>query len=128
MENLLGKRLKEARLNADMLQREVAEKIGIGHAAISQYEKGNRNPDPETLSKIANLYGVSVDWLLDRPSDQVSQNEEKLSVVDLEKIVEMINDGKAHYGGRRLTKEDSRFITDFIQFAIQRKKHDEEND
>jgi transcriptional regulator with XRE-family HTH domain len=64
--NLLGKRLREARIKINIMQKEAAQKIGISNVALSQYEKGIRNPDPNTLSKLADLYGVSVDWLLER--------------------------------------------------------------
>lgn len=59
-------RLKEARMKANLLQKDAAEKIGISNVTLSQYEKGVRNPDPQTLSKIADVYNVSVDWLLNR--------------------------------------------------------------
>jgi len=64
--NILGERLREARLKANLMQKDAAKKIGISNVTLSQYEKGIRNPDPNTLIKLANLYGVSIDWLLGR--------------------------------------------------------------
>lgn len=63
---MLPKRLKEARMKAGMIQKEAAKKLEISNVTLSQYEKGIRNPDPETLSNLADLYNVSVDWLLGR--------------------------------------------------------------
>ncbi|TCS95443.1 UTRA domain-containing protein [Hazenella coriacea] len=53
-------------MKANMLQKDAAREIGISNVTLSQYEKGIRNPDPETLLKLADLYNVSIDWLLGR--------------------------------------------------------------
>ncbi|WP_051272273.1 helix-turn-helix domain-containing protein [Shimazuella kribbensis] len=63
---ILAQRLKEARVAANFKQKEAAEKIEISNGSLSLYEKGRRDPDPQTLSKLADLYNVSVDWLLGR--------------------------------------------------------------
>ena len=66
MSSILPQRLKEARIAANLKQKEAAEKIEISNGSLSLYEKGKRGPDPETLTKLADLYNVSVDWLLGR--------------------------------------------------------------
>jgi transcriptional regulator with XRE-family HTH domain len=63
---LLPERLKEARLAANLRQKEAAKKLKISGSSLSHYESGERDPDTETLTKLANLYNVSVDWLLGR--------------------------------------------------------------
>ncbi|WP_342778517.1 helix-turn-helix transcriptional regulator [Paenibacillus sinopodophylli] len=40
--------------------------LGISRAAISHYEKNRREPDSETLSKFADSYQVTVDYLVGR--------------------------------------------------------------
>ncbi|MCP1134380.1 helix-turn-helix domain-containing protein [Paenibacillus polysaccharolyticus] len=59
----LGSRLKKARMNKRLTQQEVANKIDVSNGAISGYERNYRDPDTETLKKLANLYEVSLDWL-----------------------------------------------------------------
>lgn len=56
-------RLKYARETAEMSQREVARTIGISQAMICQYETGKSEPPIEMIGKLANLYGVSVNFL-----------------------------------------------------------------
>lgn len=130
---MLGKRLKVARMEANLMQKEAAQKLGISNTTLSQYEKGQRNPDPTTLSKLANLYGVSVDWLLDRKLEksQDNLNEDKdttLSILDLEEAIEKIEKGKVHFGGHYLKEEDREFIAKMIRLAIERKyKGDEKS-
>lgn len=58
------KKLKAARIKTGFTQREVAKEIKINHSTIASYETGRTQPDYETLGKLADFYGVSVDWLL----------------------------------------------------------------
>lgn len=73
MMKVLGYRLKLARQHKNMTQMEVAEKLGISNGTLSGYERNYRDPDTETLAKLAELYGVSVDWLTGR-TDHPSSN------------------------------------------------------
>lgn len=59
--------LKAARKKSGKTQKEVAEGIGIGQGTYKNYETGAREPNGETLVAIANLFGVSTDYLLGRP-------------------------------------------------------------
>lgn len=56
-------RLKKAREDIGMTQREVAKETGISQPSIAQYETGTREPDIETLGILINFYQVSADWL-----------------------------------------------------------------
>lgn len=59
-----GKRLAEARRQKDMTQMELAERLGISFQAVSSWERGNAMPDIAKLPDIADILGVSVDYLL----------------------------------------------------------------
>ncbi|BCS80621.1 helix-turn-helix domain-containing protein [Anaerocellum diazotrophicum] len=63
-ENIFAMRLKELREKANLTQNELAEKLGIGRATLSNYELGVRKPDIDTLQKIAMYFDVSSDYLL----------------------------------------------------------------
>lgn len=63
-------RLKELRKAKGLTTTELGEIIGCSNPTITNYERGNRKPDPETLIKLADYFGVSVDYLLGR--DNVS--------------------------------------------------------
>ncbi|RCW44268.1 helix-turn-helix domain-containing protein [Paenibacillus prosopidis] len=62
----LGERLKYAREKKRYTQIEVAEKLDISNGAISGYERNYRDPDTDTLNKLATLYDVTPNWLLGR--------------------------------------------------------------
>lgn len=59
-----GQRIKTARKQAGMTQSELANKLNIPYQSISQWERDVRNPKRETLQRIADALGVSVDYLL----------------------------------------------------------------
>ena len=44
-------------------RRVVSELCGLHTNAISRYERGEALPDADTLFKLADYYGVSMDWL-----------------------------------------------------------------
>lgn len=47
-----------------MSQKEVAEKLGLSDAVLSNYERNLREPDFETLINLSKLFNVSTDYLL----------------------------------------------------------------
>lgn len=60
------KRLKELRQAKGVYQKEIAEYLGISRPAYTQYESERRVPDADTLVRIAEYFGVTVDYLLGR--------------------------------------------------------------
>lgn len=57
-------KLKKARNDTGLTQREVAEELKISKSTIASYETGRTQPDIEMLGTLADFYNVSVDWLL----------------------------------------------------------------
>jgi transcriptional regulator with XRE-family HTH domain len=69
MENkMFQKRLKELRKEKKLSQEELGEVINVSGRTISYFEAGERTPSPEILSKLADIFKVSVDYLLGRTS------------------------------------------------------------
>lgn len=58
------KRIKERREQIDLTQRELAEAVGVAVPTISMYENGKREPDGQTMTRLASVLGCSVDYLL----------------------------------------------------------------
>lgn len=73
---ILGKRLREARGNTGLNQIEAAKKLGISNGTLSGYERNYRDPDTEILHKMADLYDVSVDWLVGKSEEPSMSGEE----------------------------------------------------
>ncbi len=58
--------LKKSREFRHFTQAQMAEKLGITSTAYQNYEYGKREPNNDLLCKIANLLGVTTDYLLGR--------------------------------------------------------------
>lgn len=61
---LLKDRLKELRLENNLLQKDIANKLNLTTSAYGYYEQGKRVPDSETIKILSNFYNVSSDYLL----------------------------------------------------------------
>lgn len=66
----LSVRLKQLRLDKQLRQEQVARLVGVSKGAISAYETDIRQPSYDVLIRLANLYRVSVDYLLGRTDDR----------------------------------------------------------
>ncbi len=62
----MERRFKEARLLKGYKLIDCAEKLGVGQPTLSAWERGAKNPTLENLEAMADLYEVSVDYLLGR--------------------------------------------------------------
>ena len=59
-----GLRLKALRKQVGLTQQQLATQLGITKSVVSFYELQARSPSPEVLSKIAQIFHVSADYLL----------------------------------------------------------------
>lgn len=63
---MIGDRIKQIRKEHNLTQNQFASLFGLYDSTISQYENGKREPEYDTIIKIANQFNVSIDWLLGR--------------------------------------------------------------
>ncbi len=59
-----GEKLKTLRKQAGMTQTELARRLNITKSVVSYYELQERNPSPDTLIKLADIFHVTTDYLL----------------------------------------------------------------
>lgn len=59
-----AQRLKELRLDNSLTQAELANALSVDQRTVSNWEKGIREPDFESLMKIARYFNISADYLL----------------------------------------------------------------
>lgn len=60
------RRIRDLREDKDLTQQQVADMLFINRRTYASYENGINSMTPETLIKIADLYDVSIDYLLER--------------------------------------------------------------
>lgn len=84
-----GEKLKVLRTGQKLSQRELAERLGVAKSVISYYESGDRYPSYDVLVRMAHLFHVTTDYLLDM--DKVrSVDVSNLSEEEIDVIIQMI--------------------------------------
>ena len=64
------RRIRDLREDADLTQRAVGEAINVPQRTYAYYESGQRMIPPRVLIALADLYRVSIDYLLERADDR----------------------------------------------------------
>ena len=67
---MLGARIAALRREAGLNQAELAQRLQISPSAVGMYEQGRREPSADTLVAMAQLFGVSVDYLMSRTNSK----------------------------------------------------------
>ncbi len=88
----LGSKIKELRLERKMLQKELALYLKVSTGTVCNYEKNTHFPDGDTLCRIADLFGVSIDYLMGRTSFRYGLEILRQEISDGYPIAELIND------------------------------------
>lgn len=127
---MLGKRLKMLRESNNLTQIELGKILGVGNVTLSQYEKGDRNPDYDTLLRIADYFNVSTDYLLGKTdlknySDYhpaLTAKDERDIQKELEKMMADLDSGQsgpAFYGGNMdLSEYDREVLKGSLEQAL----------
>ena len=63
---MVGQRIKQLRKEYNLTQQQFAELINLKNSTISLYENEKRQPEFQTLVKIADYFNVTIDWLFGR--------------------------------------------------------------
>lgn len=67
----LGETLKKLRMENHLRQEQVARLVGVDRSSVSLWENDQRQPSYGTLVRLANLYGVTTDYLLGQSVDRL---------------------------------------------------------
>lgn len=67
--NIFCERVKELRIEHNLTQKQLADKLQTTNSSVCDWEKGRSQPDLKTLANMAQLFQVSVDYLLGLKDD-----------------------------------------------------------
>ena len=111
------KSLKSLRLQHGYTQKELASKLHVAQNTLCNWENGNRTVDEPTLQKLADVFNVSVDYLLGRTDVKKADTSEDVSAEFLatlspetQKVNELFN---------RLSEEKKTEALRFLDFLLQ---------
>ena len=79
-----GELLKRLRMNANLTQKELGDRLYVSKHMVSYYEHSLRYPSADVLKRMAEVFNVSVDYLLEREKKVQTLNLKGLSDKDIE--------------------------------------------
>ena len=82
-------KMRNLRKNSQMLQSDLADKLNVSTSTIGMWEQGRNKPDDECITKMAQIFNVSTDYLLD---NEVSQDFKRQSKENQE-LLNKLSDG-----------------------------------
>lgn len=116
---MLGKKISYLRKDRKLSQRELAKDLNIGNSTLAMYELEKREPDFDTLQKIADYFDVSTDYLLGRTDIKKSELENEDEEKDIEKAIdELLQQDGLMLRGDELDDEALLLLRDSIRTNI----------
>ena len=97
-----GEKLREARKAAGLSQEQFAEKMSVSRSAVAKWESDKGLPDVNNLKVMAQLLGVTIDYLLD--------DEEKLNLSETKEPIDLDSFEKT---GKARDKKDAVVLAKF---------------
>ena len=104
----LGKKIKELRKNKGYSQEVLAELMGVSSCAVSKWESELSYPDLNNLVLLANLFNVSVDYLLD--NNLLKESESQV----LSNLKEMIKNASYQFDIKKVKEIQFKFSNSFL--------------
>ncbi|RXA55784.1 helix-turn-helix domain-containing protein [Limosilactobacillus mucosae] len=95
----IGERIAQLRKNRSMSQFQLAKTLNIATSTLGMYETNKRKPNMEMLEKLADFFGVSIDYLLGRETTDKSD-------IDLDKAI----DNAMSFDGKPVTEHDRKMM------------------
>ena len=109
----------------------VAKEAGVTQTALSNWKSGRSTPTTKTLQKIADYFGITLDYLLtgneepQKKETSLSAKDERDISRDVERIMAKLSageDGPASYDGEELDPEAAELFRDELEIALRRLK------
>jgi len=115
-------RLKLLREEKQLYQKDLAKALDLSRSTITAYESGKREPDQNTLNRIANLFDVSVDYLMGRTEFRKFPSHEEdsidLSYIPPRDLDTVLRETNVTFNGTPLTEEDKEDLIELIKVAL----------
>lgn len=92
--------------------KDLGEAIGLAESTISHYETGKRQPDYETLLKLGEFFGVSVDYLLTGDENKkapTQEGEREIENPDIRMIAR---------AGQKMTPDQAKNLRKYAEFMF----------
>lgn len=126
---MIGNTIRELRKNKKMSQSELGKFVGVSQTTVTAWETGRAEPSSTYVSKLADLFNVSTDYLLGRsdkekkPYYELTDKEKKDIALQAEKLMEGIESGEnLNFYGEPATEEQKERLLIAVQTAMEMNK------
>lgn len=119
---ILGKRLKSLRSKTGKNQADIAKSIGISRARYSHYENNHVEPDIDLIRKLANLYDVSIDYLLGNTDNPARVKYEDRDEITNKIATEFPDVDLMFKDMENMTAKDFQEVYEFVKFKKSQKE------
>lgn len=111
-------RIKELRTEKELSLRDLSKVLDISYSSLGKYERGEQQPSFETLSKIANYFNVSIDYLLGNSDGRIISDQElydRLGLTDeaICSLEHLSNLSKENKHNKKLLENVNALLSDF---------------
>jgi transcriptional regulator with XRE-family HTH domain len=106
----LGKRIQERRKQIGLTQAQLAAKIEVSHTQLTRYESKDIQPPADVLQRLANIFDVSIDYLVNGDkSDKAQQTLKDAELIQKFKQLDQLPEDEK----KSILKVISALIRDF---------------
>jgi transcriptional regulator with XRE-family HTH domain len=108
--------LKELRNKHNIRQQDLSEVMGVSRSTVAMWETGKSFPDPNALVRLADYFGVTVDFLLERAANGKGAAARAPAA--------RVKEPAAPYavGGVALTPEEASELEDYARYLLSKRK------
>lgn len=104
---MLGQKIRDLRKQKHLSQTELGKYIGVSQTTVTAWENGRAEPSSGYLSKLADYFNVTTDYLLGRPEKHEDDQEE----LDLEQAL----DNAHSFSGKPLSEHDRKVAKNVLR-------------
>ena len=121
---MMGNRIKSLRKQHGYTQTELGKIVGVSQTAIISYEKETSLPPIDRLSKMADIFDVSVDYLLGKTDDRspAKKHDEPPAITDLENelsnLILQLNVDNIVLNGKKIDDTTRRLLIKSLKNSI----------
>lgn len=120
---MLGERIKKQREIKELNQKQLADMLGISPSTVGMYEQNRRSPDKDMLLKLAEIFNVSVDYLLGTTKPKPSTQDSGHKYKDVNDILSKAKEQLIHheglmFNGEPATQEAIQSILDAMEMGM----------
>ncbi|WAM35864.1 helix-turn-helix domain-containing protein [Caldicellulosiruptor acetigenus] len=122
---MLSEKLRELRKKCRLTQAQLAEKLSLSPSTIGMYEQGRRLPDIETLQKIAEFFGVSLEFFLTKEDNNKNnqkyfEKQKDVARIMEDLLVELENSKEIIvFNGEILNDHTKNYLKELLTIALQ---------